>query len=541
MTTVRTVDQETIVPRYHDQLAALALPAAELVRATELALRRVEKVDLSTTIVDAVARIAKEDPDRCALLDGAQQTSYAALRRQADTVADALRSAGGRPDDVVAVHGPRSAGSVAAFLGVERAGLVYLPVDETWPEHRMSDVLRRSGARFLMGPDLVVTPLPTTDGEGMPIAAAPAVDVRTEVRYVLYTSGTTGEPKGAVIEHRGMLNHLWSKVRDLGLTAHDAVAFTAPLVFDISIWQMLTPLLVGGRVVVVRDGDVRFPRRLIDALEHQDVTVVELVPTVIGSLIAELRRRPAAGRLSALRWLMTTGEEMPSRLAAEVLETLDVTLLNAYGPTECSDDVTHHIVTRKDTDERRLPIGRPVLNTALYVLSAAGTSWRACEYGEVGELFVGGLGVGRGYLGDPVRTMEVFFADPFDASSPTGRLYRTGDQVRMTADHCLEYVGRTDRQVKVSGVQMELGEIEATVGRHPGVRSCAVAVHSRAGSTDSELVAHYVPANDPPTVGALQQFLRNRLPEAMVPRRFVAMDTLPLTPNGKIDYRALAG
>jgi non-ribosomal peptide synthetase component F len=315
------------------------------------------------------------------------------------------------------------------------------------------------------------------------------------------------------------------------------VAFTAPLVFDISIWQMLCPFMVGGRVVVMNDAVTRLPRWLVGTLEAEGVTAVELVPTVIGWLVDELKRQDGGGSLRKLRWLLSTGEALYPAAAARVLDTLPhVSLVNAYGPAECSDDVTLHVVTPADLTVPLLPVGSPVANTALYVLieDADGT-WRAAEPGESGELFVGGAGVGRGYLNDPDTTGRAFFRDPFDPASPTGRLYRTGDLARVD-EGLVYYLGRGDRQVKVAGVRMELDEIEAVLTRHPGVEQCAVTV-SDDGDL-SELVAHYT-LRSPVPQQELQEALSAALPPPMVPRRWREWDALPLSRNGKIDHRSL--
>ncbi len=212
-----------------------------------------------------------------------------------------------------------------------------------------------------------------------------------------------------------------------------------------------------------------------------------------------------------------------------------VTLVNAYGPTECSDDVTHHVVTRSDLERTRLPVGSPVINTALYLLVEDEEGWRAADPGESGELFVGGTGVGLGYLNDPETTARAFFRDPFDPASATGRLYRTGDLARFD-EGVVHYLGRGDRQVKVAGVRMELDEIEAVLSRHPAVTRCAVTVSG--DGERSQLVAHYN-LRAPVTPEELQHAVRAAVPPAMVPRRWREWEALPLTANGKVDHRSL--
>jgi acyl-coenzyme A synthetase/AMP-(fatty) acid ligase len=252
----------------------------------------------------------------------------------------------------------------------------------------------------------------------------------------------------------------------------------------------------------------------------------------------ELVRNPDAA-LPSLRWVVSTGEELRPSLAGRILDSLpNVRLLNAYGFTETSDDVAHHEVRAEDLTSARLPVGSPVPNSALYVLVEAGGSWRSARPGEPGELFVGGLPVGRGYLGDRAATTAAYFRDVLDPDSPTGRLYRTGDAA-MLRDGLLYCLGRLDRQTKISGVRVEPDEIEATLLRHPAVARCAVFV--RRNGIETSVVACYVPAD--PTVRAetLRAHLAARLPAVMVPDVWLPLDEFPLSTNGKVDYHALEG
>ncbi|MFC5753956.1 amino acid adenylation domain-containing protein [Actinomadura rugatobispora] len=488
----------------HADLPEVEIGAAQARRAAELAARlgmtRDQAAGLDDPVIAVVERIAA-GRDRPAVADAARTLTYGGLAAEARRLAALLERAGAGPGVVVGVGGGRCATVVAAFLAIELVGALYVPADATWPAARVRDVLAQAGAPFLLVVD---------EGEPAPAllegaAAAGCAVVRAgeaaacepwrgparlespdQPRYVLFTSGSTGRPKGAVVEHRGMLNHLRAKIIDLGLTGADVVAQTAPLGFDISVWQMLCPLLVGGRVDVVGDEVGHDPVALARAVAEQGITVVELVPTMVRHLLDDLAGGSA---LDGLRWMIATGEELPAELARRWLEAMPgAGLLNAYGPTECSDDVTHHTVTAPDLDLLRLPIGTPIAGARLYVLrrledGGDDGGWAACDVGETGELFVGGACVGRGYLGDPERTRDAFYKDPFDGAA-AGRLYRTGDAVRLLppgaggADRpVLQYLGRVDRQVKIFGVRMELGEIEAVLQRHPSVGAAAVVVH----------------------------------------------------------------
>ncbi|MCD0448727.1 amino acid adenylation domain-containing protein [Actinocorallia sp. API 0066] len=475
-----------------EALPELKISASEVERARKLAMSRTHEVDLTDAVITRVERIAARG-DRPAVRDETRALSYAELAVEARRIAALLEREGVGPNDVVAVGGVRSVTVIAAFLALELLGALYVPADTNWPAKRVADVLEQAGAVLLFNTDRgEVTP---ALAEGAAAAGARVLRAREaatvapwegearlpgldQPRYVLFTSGSTGRPKGAVVEHQGMVNHLWAKIVDLDMTEADVVAQTAPLGFDISIWQMLCPLVNGGQVHVISDEVSYDSVAFAAAIDGQGITIVELVPTMVRLLLDDLAAAAdARGRLAGLRWMLATGEELPTEVARRwLLEMPQAGLVNAYGPTECSDDVTHHIVTLSDLELLRLPIGTAVVNTDLYVLRSEDDGWYACEQGETGELFVGGHGVGRGYLGNHERTRDAFFRSPFGPSL-TRRLYRTGDAVKVLPSGALQYLGRVDRQVKIAGVRMELGEIEAVLQRHPSVGAVAVVVH----------------------------------------------------------------
>ncbi|WP_306802725.1 2,3-diaminopropionate biosynthesis protein SbnB [Streptomyces sp. DH8] len=500
-------------------------------------------LDTSGRLVDLVKGWAEEQPERVAFVEGDDTVAYGPFFERVLEMRALLADQGCGAGDVVACVGDRCSDTAALFIALEDLGALYLPVDPAWPAARVAEVLRRGGSRYVVeyGRNAGGSrPAVRAHDPGADRAAVPGGG-KGEPRYIIFTSGSTGRPKGAVVDRTGMMNHLWAKVHDLGLTADDAVAFTAPLVFDISVWQMLAPLLVGGRVVVFPDEVMLFPRRIFNALERTETTVAEVVPSLATVLAQEAGRNTDRTPLPALRWLISTGEELVPSLAERLLTVLPhARLMNAYGPTECSDDVTHHVVTAADLGRNRLPVGQPIANAVLYVLvhdPDTGT-WDAAEPGRAGELFVGGVPVGHGYVGDAAATSGAFHRDTLDPGSPTGRLYRTGDLARIDEDG-VHYLGRTDRQVKVGGVRLELGEVEAVLSRHPEVESCAVSVAADAGGRP-ELVAHYVAPGEPRT-DDLRNHLSAALPAAMVPKRWVRLAAMPLTGNGKVDHRSLPG
>jgi amino acid adenylation domain-containing protein/non-ribosomal peptide synthase protein (TIGR01720 family) len=494
---------------------------------------------------------AGRTPDAVAAVCGEARWTYRELESRAGRGAARLAAAGAGPGSIVALLTDRGLDLLAAVLAAFKAGAAYLPLDPSHPETRLADVLARSGAAVLVAaaahsekadralqriaadarPGLLFLPDLLADGGAPEPASRPGSP--NDLAYVIYTSGSTGVPKGAMIEHRGLVNHLAAKIADLGLGAGDCVAQTASQCFDISVWQMLAALGVGGRVEILPDEIAHDPLRLLAAVEERGVTILETVPSLLRILLDEVERQPEPPRPSTLRWLIPTGEALLPDLCRRWAERYPgVRLMNAYGPTECSDDVSHFPVPEPfETARAQVPIGRPVANTRLYV---ADPQLAAVPPGVPGELLVGGAGVGRGYLGEPARTAEVFVPDPW-GPEPGGRLYRTGDLARRLADGNLEFLGRIDHQVKLRGLRIELGEIEAVLAQHPGVRQAVAAVLGGAR------LAAYVVA-DPEagvTAAALQEFLRGQVPEAMVPADVVLLDSLPLTANGKVDRKAL--
>ncbi|MBE8520678.1 amino acid adenylation domain-containing protein [Amycolatopsis sp. H6(2020)] len=504
------------------------VPAAELERgagATGL---------VGADVVARVCEFALSSSEAAAVADGGAWVSYGSLAGRASALSRRVS------DGVVGILADPGVGFVSAVLGVLWSGSAYLPLDPTLPVARLAGLLVDSGAASIVvgagfeelaasvvaaaGGDAEVVVLDDAeDEEWAPVSRG---DAGLDLAYVIFTSGSTGRPKGAMVHRRGMVNHLLAKVEDLGLEAADLVVQNAPVTFDVSVWQMLAPLLVGGRVRVVSRVVAADPDALFGLIRAEGVSVLEVVPSL---LRAALDSWDLAGQpdVSGLRWLVVTGEALPPDLCARWFARFpDVPLVNAYGPTECSDDVTHAVIR---SGVEVVPIGHAVRNSRLYVL---GDELRPVPAGAIGELFVGGLVVGRGYVGDPVRTAAVFVADPFGA--PGTRMYRTGDRVRMRPDGQLEFVERRDFQVKIRGHRIELGEIEACLTAHAGVGEAVVTVH---GSGNERRLVAYVSGTA--TAEDLREHVTAQLPAYMVPGAYLVLDRFPLTAHGKIDRKAL--
>jgi len=453
-------------------------------------------------------------PEAVAAVCDGEQLTYRQLDRRSSGLALQLAAEGVGPGGIVALLADRGLGFLTAVLAVLKTGAAYLPLDPGHPEQRLAQVLELSEAATALASEAYLPGLRGAVGrlgarrpallsleellERLgPDRYQPSPAAPTSLAYVIYTSGSTGVPKGAMVEHRGMLNHLYAKVRDLGLGAADRVAQNASQCFDISVWQLLAPLLVGGRVHIFDDDVAQDPVRLLRSAEGAGITVLEVVPSMLRMMLEEIGEpdgfRPSFGALSGL---IATGEALPPELARRWLaEYPGVPLWNAYGPTECSDDVTHHRMGLPPAQGvLRVPVGRPVANMRLYVLDRG---FRLVPVGGAGELCAGGVGVGRGYLKDPGRTAAVFVPDPF-SPEPGGRLYRTGDLARRQPDGTLDFLGRIDHQVKIRGFRIELREIEALIERHPAVRTAAVLALAGEGGTSDRLVAYVVPDTPEP-------------------------------------------
>ena len=494
----------------------------------------------------AFAAQAARTPDAAAVLDGDDVHSYAQLDAWADRIARRLRSAGAGPEQAVAVALPRSAGLVAALLGVLRAGAVYVPLDLSHPAARRELVLADSGARIVVAASADAEALctggvralvldddeaPDLGAHGAPGAAAGPLNGA----YCIHTSGSTGRPKGVVVSHRALLSQLTWATRALALGPDDRVLTKAPTSVDVSLLEILWPLCSGAAVVVAPGDSHRDPLALAALVREHRVTAIDFSPSMLDAFLRATEGD--AGATASLRRAFSGGEALDAALAERWREQTGVPLLNAYGPTEAAIQVTCGESDRDgDCAGERTPIGRPVANTELRILDAA---LRPVAPRTPGELYVSGTQLARGYLGRPDLTAERFVADPF-AGAPGARMYRTGDLVRDRGDGAIEFLGRADDQVKLRGNRVELGEIEARLAREDGVAR-AVAVVRTDGPGEARLVA-YVTAADAerrPDPDVLRDALAAVLPEPLVPSAIVVLDALPLGPSGKVDRGAL--
>ncbi|GAA4801595.1 hypothetical protein GCM10023307_30240 [Lysobacter hankyongensis] len=495
------------------------------------------------------AQVART-PDAPALLHGDRTLSYAELNRQANAIAHGLIRAGIGSEDIVALSLPRSPALVAALLGILKAGAVYLPIDPEYPPARIADTLAdaapvaaivdaESRARLLAQVSaLDASTLWTVDALAGADAGNPDDDVRVRpldagnAAYVLYTSGSTGKPKGVCIQHRSAAAYLRFLARNYGIGEGDIALNLTSISFDPSIRDLLCPLIGGGAVAIVDRDSARDPAAALRAMQaHGATCVLSVTPSLLHEIVQTQEQLALPLRL---RQVHTCGEALPGDLLQRALSALGCEVLaNQYGPTETTMTSTWKAFRAGEHRGGPVPVGRPVDNARLYVLDAG---LQPVAPGVPGELYIGGYGLARGYLGRPALTAERFVADPF---VPGQRMYRTGDRVRRLADGDLDFLGRVDHQVKIRGVRVEPGETEAALVRLTGVaRAAVIAREDEAG--DKRLVAYAVAdAGATLDAGALRQALAAVLPDALVPAAVVVLEALPLTPNGKLDRSAL--
>ncbi|GIH26476.1 hypothetical protein Aph01nite_47860 [Acrocarpospora phusangensis] len=484
---------------------------------------------MSPTLTGMLAAQAARTPGAVAVRFEGAELSYAELHERADMLAACLAASGAGPGRVVAVRLDRSLELVVALVAVLKSGAAYLPVEPDAPADRVRDMLAEAApVRVLDGDRVRELPAKTTP-VGVEAAPVGVLGGRTvqpdpadpaDAAYVIYTSGSTGRPKGVVVPHEAIVNRLRWMQAEYGLGPDDRVLQKTPAGFDVSVWEFFWPLVTGATLVLARPGGHREPAYLAQVIENERITTAHFVP----SMLREFLTTGTAGRCGSLRRVICSGEALPVALRDRCHDLLPADLHNLYGPTEAAVDVTHwHCVPGRDP--RSVPIGRPVWNTEAHVLDER---LRPLPPGEVGELYLGGIQLARGYLGRPALTAERFVADPL--GPPGARLYRTGDLANRREDGALEYVGRADRQVKIRGVRVEPGEIENVMAAHPEVAQAAVLMH------EGRLIGYAAGAWREPE---LREHLRSRLPEQMVPALLVRVADFPLTANGKLDRSAL--
>ncbi|MCH7625550.1 MAG: amino acid adenylation domain-containing protein, partial [Chloroflexi bacterium] len=479
----------------------------------------------------------ESNPDAAAVEFAEARMTYRELDRRANKLAHHLRKLGVRSEVLVGVNLERSLDMVVAMLGILKAGGAYLPLDPAYPAERLEFMLRDANVRFVLTHSNLCEALPDTvdhvvcvDVDSRDIGnesdANPSSMVGAEnLAYVIYTSGSTGRPKGVQVTHRALANCLKFFAEEPGISKTDTLLAVTTLSFDIATLELLLPLTVGARVVIVGREEASDGAGLADRLATSHATIMQATPATWRLLLQ------AGWRGDSSLKVLCGGDALPRDLADGLLAT-GAMVWNLYGPTETT---IWSAIQRVEPGEGPVPIGRPIANTRMHILDA---NLQPVPVGVSGHIYIGGHGLARGYLGWPELTDERFISDPLGADSAS-RLYMTGDLGKYLADGSIQYLGRTDNQVKLRGFRIELGEIESVLGQNASVGEAVVCVREY-GSEDHRLVAYVVPADGSAfSESELRDHLRRKLPDYMVPADFVLLDALPLTPNGKVDRKAL--
>lgn len=488
---------------------------------------------LDTCVHELFEQQVARDPDAVAVVCNERQLTYRNLNHQANQVAHYLRRRGVGPEILVGLYVERSLEMIVGLLGILKAGGAYVPMDPTYPKERIEYILEDSKASMVLTQKSLVHELPeftvqpvcldsdwaqiATHADDNPVSKAKPQNLA----YVLFTSGSTGRPKGVALEQRCAASFIqWGK-QVFTSKQLEGVLFATSVCFDLSVFEIFVTLSAGGKVIIAPD-----VLHLPNLPANSEITLINTVPSAISELLR------MGGVPDSVKTINLAGEPLSDSLAAQIYASTKVEhVYNLYGPTETTTYSTYTLVPRGGA----VTIGKPIANTQVYVLDA---NRKPVPIGVIGELYIGGAGVARGYLNKPELTRERFLSDPFSRRSGA-RLFKTGDLARYRTDGTLEFLGRADDQVKLRGYRIELGEIETTLAGHPGVQSCMVLAREDTPG-NKQLVAYLIAReSESADTEKLKKFLKQRLPDYMVPAYFVFLDSFPLTPNGKIDRKAL--
>lgn len=522
----------------------------------------------------------RHTPKKIAIVYQDTKVTYNELNEKANRLAWLLQKLGVKPGDFVGILHHRHPNFLIGMLAILKAGGAYVPIDSSYPQERIRYMLSNSEVQIILTEVALLNALNDRTKDEQYLKCLVCLDIEDshqvisplaginiygqsdfeqlsksnlvainnsgiDPAYTIYTSGSTGLPKGVIIRHGGAINHIYAQFDGLELTEELAFMQSAPASSDISVWQFLAPLLIGGKTVIVDTETVLQPSKLFQIVQAQKLTLIELVPIVLKGLLDYISSLSIQQRLLPhLKWMMVTGESVSVELVNYWLSIYpEIGVANAYGPTEAADDITQFIIKKPlPENQRSVPIGKPLANLNLYIFDS---EMKLLPIGVPGEICVSGFGVGKGYWKNEASTKSSFIPNPFlDTAKPLPGteqdfIYKTGDLGRWLTDGTIEFLGRIDHQVKIRGFRIELGEIEALLAQHPAVRETVVIAREDSPG-NKRLVAYVVPQTE--VVGVqhnLRCFMQEKLPEHMIPSAFVVLEALPLTPNGKVDRRAL--
>ncbi|MEO7292502.1 MAG: amino acid adenylation domain-containing protein, partial [Ginsengibacter sp.] len=495
------------------------------------------------TLVDLFEDQVIKTPDAIAVIFEHEQLTYKQLNERANQLAHYLKNNGVKTETIVPLCIERSIDMIVGILGILKAGGAYVPIDPEYPEERIGYMLEDTGAgivvtskqshlKFEAAENIKIIEL---DTEWFVISAEPVKNLQAAIQpnhlaYVIYTSGSTGKPKGAMNEHSGVVNRLRWAQDYFHLTGSDIILQKTTFSFDVSVWELIWPLVVGSKLVFALPGAHRDSNYLISIIEKEKITVMHFVPSMLEVFLEALQLNECI----SLKKVLCSGEALkPVHAKLFKAKLPNTELHNLYGPTEAAIDVTYYTIPDSDIEIKVVPIGKPVSNTNIYILNAQNG---LVPINITGQIFIGGIQVGRGYLNRPELTTDKFIKDIF-SDKEDAKLYKTGDLGRWMPDGNIEYLGRSDDQVKIRGYRIELGEIESVL-QESGMVKAAVVIANKDSFGNQQLVAYVISDTGFNRV-ALITFLKKMLPEYMIPALWVSLDNMPLTTNGKIDKKAL--
>ncbi|WP_341530413.1 amino acid adenylation domain-containing protein [Nostoc sp. UHCC 0302] len=540
---------------------------------------KTKQYPITQTIDQLFEKQVKETPNRIAVECENSHLTYQELNEKSNQLARFLQDLGIKKGEIVGILKERDINFLIGILAIHKASGAYVPIDSQYPPDRIKYMVSNSEVKIILTDsdcldifkgleenNLHLQSLVCLDAsqskskineiniynqhdfDHLPKSNLAASNTGIAPAYMLYTSGSTGLPKGAIVRHDGAINHIYAQFDELELTADFCFLQSAPSSTDISVWQFLAPLLIGGKTVIVDTESGFIPEKLFKVLQENRITVVELVPAVFGGLIDYISQLPNNQRhLPDLKWMMVVGEPVSVKRINQWLSLYpSIRIADAYGPTEAADDITQFIIDKPlPENQKTVSIGQPLTNLNIYILDR---EMQLVPIGFPGEICVSGIGVGDGYWKNPDKTKLSFVSNPFSnptKKSPEGNpdlIYKTGDLGRWLPDGNIEFLGRIDNQVKIRGFRVELEEIEALLRQHSSVRETVVIVRDNTG--EKRLVAYLVPQTESQhspedLVSELRQMLKQRLPQHMMPSAFMLLEDLPLAPSGKIERRAL--
>ncbi|WP_239004864.1 non-ribosomal peptide synthetase, partial [Paenibacillus tepidiphilus] len=481
---------------------------------------------------------AARTPERPAVSWNGQALTYRELEKRSNRLARRLQAQGVNVNDHVGLMTGRNFEMIVGMLAILKAGAAYVPVDPDYPPSRISHMIGHAGIRAVVADQAYAeVPAQIIDSRDPSLLAHSAEALHLakdshELAYIIYTSGSTGEPKGVMIEHHSAVNLVSWVNQEFGVHEEDRLLFITSMCFDLSVYDIFGPLAAGARIVIGSREQVQEPKQLQQLLKQEAITIWDSVPTTLNHLLHGLAEQEEAASQKELRLALVSGDWIPVDLAERARAAFpNVQVIGLGGATEATVWSNYYPIREVAADQTSIPYGRPLGNNTFYILDA---ERHPVPYGVAGELYIGGVGVARGYLNDPSKTSASFMANPF---VPQGRMYRTGDMGRMLPDGNMEFLGRRDHQVKIRGYRVELGEIESQLLKHEAVREAVVT--DREDAAGGRYLCAYVVLQEETALADIREHLVRVLPSYMIPGYLIRMERLPLTPNGKLDRKAL--